>query len=50
MMETLLAGPQPWRVGHLLLPGGSSNLGSPGYELRPRTRAPLVGTLLEVGP
>ncbi|KAK9839519.1 hypothetical protein WJX81_006943 [Elliptochloris bilobata] len=48
MMETLLAGPQPWRIGHLLLPGGSANLGSPGFELRPRTRAPLVGTLLEV--
>jgi len=46
-MEAVLAGPQPWRVGHLLLPGGSSNLGSPGFELRPRTRAPLVGTLLE---
>ena len=47
MMEAVQAGPQPWRVGHLLLPGGSSNLGSPGFELRPRTRAPLVGTLLE---
>ena len=47
-MEDVLAGPQPWRFGHLLLPGGSTNLGSSGYELRQRTRAPLVGTLLEV--
>ena len=37
MMEDVLAGPQPWRFGHLLLPGGSTNLGSSGYELRPRT-------------
>lgn len=48
MMEDVLAGPQPWRFGHLLLPGGSTSLGSSDYALRPRTRAPLVGTLLEV--
>lgn len=36
------------RFGHLLLPGGSENLGDPRYALEPRTEAPLVGVLMRV--
>lgn len=48
MFHRLLAGPAPRRFGHLYLPGGSVNLGSPEYALAPGTRAPLVGALMEV--
>ena len=27
MFETIVAGPKPWRFGHLYLPDGSVNLG-----------------------
>eukprot|EP00887_Chlorella_sp_A99_P001815 scaffold19.g1815.t1 len=47
MFERLLSGPRPWRFGHLLLPGGSRNLGSEEYALAPGSQAPLVGTLME---
>ena len=36
------------RFGHLLLPGGSENLGDPRYALEPGTEAPLVGVLMQV--
>ena len=48
MFERLLRGPRPWRFGHLLLPGGSANLGNDEYALRPGTKAPLTGTMMEV--
>lgn len=48
MFGRLLAGPRPWRFGHLLLPGGSQNLGSAEYEMQPYSQAPLTGTLMEV--
>ena len=47
-LSRVLAGPQPWRFGHLYLPGGSANLGDPCYALEPGSQAPLVGTLMEV--
>lgn len=59
MFESLLAGPRPWLYMHVLLPGGADNLANPEYALPdddgpqaqgggPRSRAPLVGTLMEV--
>jgi hypothetical protein len=48
LFDQVLAGPKPWLFGHLYLPGGSSNLGAADYELRGGSRAPLVGTLMEV--
>jgi Lon protease-like protein len=48
MFEQILAGPKPWQFGHVYLPGGSRNLGSPEYELAPGSKAPLTGTLMEV--
>ncbi|CAL8463418.1 g2952 [Coccomyxa elongata] len=48
MFKQLLARPRPWRFGHIYLPGGSINLGSPEYELAPGSRAPLTGTLMEI--
>ena len=27
MFESIVAGPKPWRFGHLYLPGGSASLG-----------------------
>jgi Lon protease-like protein len=48
MFDQVLAGPRPWRFGHLYLPEGSRNLGSPEYDLVPGTKAPLTGTLMEV--
>lgn len=29
MFELVMAGPRPWRFGHVYLPGGSANLGNP---------------------
>ena len=29
MFESIMAGPRPWRFGHVYLPGGSANLGNP---------------------
>ena len=29
MFEAVMAGPRPWRFGHVYLPGGSANLGNP---------------------
>ena len=43
MFGELLDRPKPHRFGHMLLPGGSVNLGNPAFELRPGTSAPLVG-------
>jgi hypothetical protein len=48
MFQSIMAGPRPWRFGHIYLPEGSRNLGSPEYALEPRTRAPLTGTLAEI--
>ncbi|BDA48717.1 hypothetical protein COCOBI_12-3990 [Coccomyxa sp. Obi] len=48
MFRQLLAGPRPWQFGHIYLPGGSVNLGSPEYELAPGSRAPMTGTLVEI--
>ena len=43
MFGELLDRPKPHRFGHMLLPGGSVNLGNPAFELRPGTSAPLIG-------
>ncbi|KAL4451643.1 hypothetical protein ABPG75_007305 [Micractinium tetrahymenae] len=48
MFERLFRGPRPWRYGHLYLPEGSANLGAPEFALRPGSKAPLAGTLMEV--
>ena len=34
--------------GHLLLPGGSANLGEPAYALEAGSEAPLVGVVMQV--
>ena len=39
----------PGLFGHLLLPGGSANLGDPAYALQPGTEAPLIGVVMQVG-
>ena len=31
MFEQMMAGPKPWRFGHVHLPGGSTNLGPPAH-------------------
>ena len=31
MFEQVMAGPRPWRFGHVHLPGGSTNLGTPAH-------------------
>lgn len=38
----------PGLFGHLLLPGGSANLGEPEYALQPGTKAPLIGVVMQV--
>ena len=43
MFGELLDRLNPHRFGHMLLPGGSVNLGNPAFELRPGTSAPLIG-------
>lgn len=48
MFESVFNQPQPWHFGAVLLPDGSANLGNPEYDLRPGTKAPLVGVLMEV--
>ena len=48
MFEQLLATPRPWLYAHVLLPGGVSNLASEDYALEPGTKAPLLGTVVEV--
>ncbi|KAI3437687.1 hypothetical protein D9Q98_000136 [Chlorella vulgaris] len=48
MFERLWREPGPWRFGHIMLPEGSKNLGNPEFALTPDTKAPLVGTLMEV--
>ena len=37
MFESVMAGPRPWRFGHVYLPGGSANLGNPCALVRPST-------------
>lgn len=39
---------RPWYYGHLYLPGGSQNADSFEYRLESPTKAPLVGTLLQI--
>jgi Lon protease-like protein len=48
MFRKILAGPKPWRFGHVYLPGGSENLGNPQYALKEGTDATLVGTLMQI--
>ena len=48
MFETILAGPSPHLYLHALLPGGTSQLSDPEFELRPGTKAPLHGTLMRI--
>lgn len=38
MFSRLLAQPRPWHFGHLYLPEGSPNLGSPEYEMAPGSK------------
>lgn len=35
MFEGIMAGPRPWRFGHVYLPGGSEALGTPAAAIRP---------------
>ena len=44
--STALGVPGPF--GHLLLPGGSANLGEPAYALEAGSEAPLVGVVMQV--
>ena len=49
MFSEILAGPEPRIFGHLLLPGGTNNLGKPDYGLgRFDTKASVVGTLMKI--
>ena len=48
MFEKLLATPQPWLYGHVYLEGGVENLDNPEYALESGTKAPLIGTLMQV--
>jgi len=48
MFGRILAGPKPWRFGHVYLPGGSASMSDPQYALRPGTQAPLVGVVMEI--
>ena len=48
MFEKLLATPQPWFYGHVYLEGGVENLDNPDYALKPGSKAPLTGTLMQV--
>lgn len=35
MFEGIMAGPRPWRFGHVYLPGGSEALGTPAARIAP---------------
>jgi hypothetical protein len=35
MFEGIMAGPRPWRFGHVYLPGGSEALGTPAAAIQP---------------
>lgn len=48
MFEAIFSKPRPWQFGHLYLPGGSKNLGSPSYQLTSGSQAPLTGVLVRV--
>lgn len=39
MFDTIMAGPRPWRFGHVYLPGGSEALGTPAAAISPRQPA-----------
>lgn len=34
MFESIMAGPRPWRFGHVYLPGGSASLGTPAAAIQ----------------
>ncbi len=36
MFDAIMAGPRPWRFGHVYLPGGSEALGTPAAAISPR--------------
>jgi len=42
------SGESPRYFGHIYLPKGSENLGNPEYELKEGTKAPLIGTLMQI--
>eukprot|EP00592_Proboscia_alata_P026206 CAMPEP_0194446264 /NCGR_PEP_ID=MMETSP0176-20130528/128338_1 /TAXON_ID=216777 /ORGANISM="Proboscia alata, Strain PI-D3" /LENGTH=412 /DNA_ID=CAMNT_0039272947 /DNA_START=463 /DNA_END=1701 /DNA_ORIENTATION=- len=50
MFQRIIAGSgkSPRYFGHIYLPRGSENLGNPEYELKEGTKAPLVGTLMQI--
>lgn len=48
LFEAVFSQPRPWVFGHLYLPGGSKNLGSPTHALTSGSKAPLVGVLMQV--
>ncbi len=35
LFESIMAGPRPWRFGHVYLPGGSASLGTPAAAIPP---------------
>ncbi|KAL3934833.1 MAG: hypothetical protein SGBAC_009528 [Bacillariaceae sp.] len=48
MFRKIMAGPKPWRFGHIYLPGGSENLSNPDYALEEGTGATMMGTLMQI--
>jgi hypothetical protein len=45
MFEGIMAGPRPWRFGHVYLPGGSEALGTPAAAIQPlqsQSRCPKI--------
>lgn len=48
MFRKIIAGPKPWRFGHIYLPGGSENLGNTQFALKEGTDATLVGMMMQI--
>ena len=48
MFEKVLAGPAPHEYVHLLLPGGTDELGSDEFALRPGSKGAMAGTLVRI--
>lgn len=49
MFRKIMAGPKPWRFGHVYLPGGSENLSNPSYAFSNSTsQATTIGTLMQI--
>jgi Lon protease-like protein len=49
MFRKIMAGPKPWRFGHIYLPGGSENLSNSRYDLNSEdSEATRIGKLMQI--